>query len=168
LYYPAQAQAYYTAYVNALAAMTVPMDKTSGVPFIPVKIFNVKTDKIGATVNMMVDTGAMNSNLSFEYVKPLGIDLTSSLEKAQSSSFNKSWTSYKHYFKIQVGGLKPMTSVPMFVADTKLDFSLLGWRGVLQRVKLEVFGGLSTPQLKYEELAVAALGRAGAYFRSRI
>lgn len=158
----------YLAYVQALAALTVPLLPEKGYgPHIPVKLFNVRTNQPAVTVDMLVDTGAQNSILSGSFVQKLGINLKSSTVTSQAASFNTSFTTYKHSIKIQIGTLKPIVT-GFYVADKPIPFNVLGWGGVLERVKLEVFGGLKTPKLKYEELAVLGASNSQAHLRSRI
>jgi hypothetical protein len=130
-----------------------------------VKITNPKTDK-SVTVLMLADTGAENSQVDgTTYAEPLGIELTKG-QPATSTTSVGTVTSYLHRVTIQIGGLKPITNVPMYFTSKKPSpyFNNLGWNGALEKLQINV-----TPnKLTYSDLAVAAMGNAGAYFRSRV
>lgn len=155
---------------QAFAALNIPINwQTEKLAYADVKFYNTKTDKVGATIRMLVDTGASATTIGSEYAKPLGIDLTKTSSVIELFGLATKATSYGHNIKIQVGNLKPITA-QVFLREKKgvgTIPNVIGWN-VLNKYKLEVFGGFQKPQLRYSELAVAAMGNAGAYFRSRI
>ena len=162
----------YLGLAQSFAAITVPlvpMGKGDPRPHLNVKLFNVKTDKPTVSLSMLVDTGATNSILGGQHAKPLGIDDIKKSKKpaATTIGLGSQNVSYEHEIKIQIGGLSPVT-VPFYVRETPSEDNFLGWRGLLHKAKLEVFTQAQKPQFRYTEQAVAALGNAQAYFRSRI
>lgn len=135
--------------------------------YVNVKVINPKNNKSVTVNNMLADTGALNSQIDGEtYAAPLGLDITTGVPST-STTVNGTITSYRHNnMTIQIASLKPLTNVPIYFTEKrpKPYFNNLGWTGALERLQLNV-----TPsRLTYSELAVAAMGNAGAYFRSRI
>jgi len=114
---------------------------------------------------MLIDSGASSTSLGGQYIKPLGIDLLKSKVKAALISLGRQQDAYQHKLKMQLGNLTPIT-VGVFVREGPSDDNIIGW-DVLNKAKIELFGGWTKPQLRYTELAQAAMGNAGAYFRSR-
>lgn len=165
----------YLATVQALAAFIAKLQPTKGGkvglrPIIPVKLYNMKTGKVGGTVeNMVVDTGAEYTNLGGQYAKMLGIDDVKKNARASGTAVaaNTQWNNYLHDIKIQIGSLTPIT-IPAWIADKTVDVQNLGWHGLLVKATLEIFGGITNPQLRYAELAQAAMANAHGYWRSRV
>jgi hypothetical protein len=157
----------FTAYVSALAGITVPLTFQGGLlPEVPVKLFD-KNGKIANTIKMGVDTGSYMSNMGSNHVKALGIDITKGSPAGLTGVSGAGLEAYINNIKIQVGELKPVT-VPTIISVKPRSEAFLGWIGLLQKVKLEIFGGVAKPQFRYSELAQAAMANASAYFRSRV
>lgn len=158
---------------QAFASITVPLNWSGKPgedvrPYLPVKLYNVKTDKPAVNLNMLVDTGASNTIIGGQHAKPLGIDnLKKSKITAVMAGIGQQSTTYQHNIKIQIGSLTPVT-VPIYLRENTSELSLLGWKDVLDKAKLEVLSSVEKKQFRYTEQAVAALGSAQAYFRSRI
>lgn len=154
--------------VHAFAAITIPINwKTEKLPYVNVNIYNVKTNKVGATVRMLVDTGSSSTNIGGQYIKPLGVDLKKTKHpRAALVSLGRQQDAYRHPLKLQIGNLSPIVA-NVFVRDGPSTDNILGW-DVLGKARLEIFGGYNNPTVRYSELATAAMGQAGAYFRSRI
>lgn len=153
----AQAQSY--------AALTVALDKELTLPYVTVSLIN--GSKKVTIPRVMVDTGAIQTILSSKYAKELGIDTSKGI-KGQTISVTESCNSYTVFVDLQVSNLSVLRNVKVTFVDEPCQKELLGWYGILQKVKLEVYGGIKTPKLTYSELAQAAMANAGAYFRSRI
>ena len=151
------------AYVRSFASFSSPL--SGRVFYTSVKVTNPKNNKT-VTITMLADTGALNSQIDGEtYATPLGLDITTG-EQSTSTTTAGSITSYKHFMTMQIASLKPFTNVPVYFTAKKPKpyFNNIGWIGALEKLQLNV-----TPnKLTYSELAVAAMGNAGAYFRSRI
>ena len=116
---------------------------------------------------MLADTGALYSNIDGEtYAAPLGLDLKGVSTAGTSTTVYGTVNSYQHLVNMQIGTLKPFTNVPVYFTEKRPYpyYNNLGWIGALEKLQLNV-----TPnKLTYSELAVAAMGNAQAYFRSRI
>lgn len=154
----------------SFASITIPLPWPQGDPrpFLPVKLFNVKTNQPAVNIKMLVDTGAANTIIGGQHAKPLGIDnLKKSNVSAEMAGVGQKSTAYQHNIKIQIGNLTPIT-VPVFVRDHTSEDNFLGWQGLLEKAKLEVLSSVEKKQFRYTEQAVAALGSAQSHFRSRI
>lgn len=150
---------------QSYAALTVAFDKASFVPYVPITL--VKNGKTVSIPRMMVDTGASATFVNASYAKTLGIDLKKGIA-GQVVAISERCPSYTHIVDLRVGNLSLLRNVQVTFVEKPCDKALLGWQGILQKAKLEVYGGMNTPKLTYSELAVAAMANSSAYFRSRI
>lgn len=127
-----------------------------------VKIINPNNNK-SATILALLDTGAEYSIIHHKFIQSIGIDLTKGRQFSYVSSDSKG-TAYQHNLQVQIGTLKPITMpITIYTGAVEQPPNMLGWKGLLQGLKLEISG----KKLTYIELAQAALGSAQAYFRSR-
>ena len=154
--------------VNAFAALTVPINwKTEKSPYVNVKFFNAKTNQVATTVRMMIDSGASATSIGGQYAKAIGVNIRNSkFPPLVLTSLETQQNAYTHRLKMQIGNLAPIVE-NVNVVDGVSSKNLIGWN-VLSKVRLEIFGGIQNPQARYTELAMAAMGNAGAYFRSRV
>lgn len=155
----------YYQQAQAYAALTVAFDKTSYVPYVPIKL--IKGSKSVTIPKMMVDTGAAQTFVNGEHANTLGLSLKKGVA-GQVVGVSERCNSYTHLVDVQVGTLTPLKNIQVTFVDKPCSKALLGWAGVLQKAKLEIYGGVNTPKLTYSELAQAAMSNASAYFRSRI
>jgi hypothetical protein len=151
---------------QAFASITIALDRIKGYKAkVPIKLINgSKSISIPA---MEIDTGATETFIPAKYATALGLNLKRGAAGVVTGVVDRC-NSYTHVLDLQVGTLKPLSRVNVTFLELPCMQFLLGWRGVLERAKIEVYGGLGTPKLTYSELAQSAMANAQAYFRSRI
>lgn len=150
------------------ASFTVPL--VGKVFFTTVKVINPKNNK-SVNVLMLVDSGAQNSQIDgTKFAEPLGIDLKSGVLSTSYGVRGVKLSSYRHVLNLQIGNLPVLTNVPVFLTDSQPQFNNLGWNGALEKLYTTVTPTKLTisDTLALGQQAQAAMGRASAYFRSRI
>lgn len=120
------------------------------------------------TISITIDTGAAITSLDKSIADKLGINVTSGKGPTLAGTFNQSFRQYEHTLDLKIGSLDVVRNVPVRFADKITGINVIGWRGILEKIKIELIGGKKPPQIHYSDLAHAAMSNAQSHWRSRI